>query len=104
VADLDAAVGQWSRVLGRGPTFVDAGRWAQFDLPSGRLCLAGSDRASESAGPMIKVDDLAQALARASEAGWACTAAQTGPHERRAIVTPPDGPPAVLYSPIASKT
>jgi len=96
--DLVASVRRWSALLEAEPTFVDGDRWAQFDLGPVRLALAGSDRASDAAGLMVKVDDLEAARAAARAGGFAVGAAESGPHEVRCTVGDPAGPEAVLYA------
>ena len=59
VNNMAAAVAAWSAALGTEPTFVDGDRWAQFDVGGSRIALAGTDRASDDPGLMIKVDDAA---------------------------------------------
>jgi catechol 2,3-dioxygenase-like lactoylglutathione lyase family enzyme len=99
VADMAAAVRFVSAVLGAEPTFVDGERWAQFDVNGGRLALAGTDREGETASVMVKVVDLAAALAPLREGGFTVGESVEGPHEVRAQVTGPDGWAAVLYQP-----
>ncbi len=99
VADLGAAVEFYQRVLGTGPTFVDGDRWAQFDLGGTRLALAGADRTSDAAGIMVKVPDIDAAHAAAAAAGLTVGPVEQGPHERRCLVTSPDGHAVTLYAP-----
>jgi hypothetical protein len=82
VDDLESAVPVWTQLLGTDPTFVDGDRWAQFDVGSSRVVLAGTGRPSDEAGVMIKVANLE---------------IQTGPHELRALVTGA-GAPVTIYS------
>lgn len=98
VDDLAASVERWSALLEAEPTFVDGDRWAQFDLGPVRLALAGTDRASDVAGLMVKVDDLEAARAVAVERGFAVGAPEQGPHEVRCLVGDPGGPEAILYA------
>jgi hypothetical protein len=81
------------------PTFVDDGRWAQFDAGGHRLALAGSDRTSDLAGVMIKVGDLAAARAAAVATGLETGPIVEGLHELRFVVMTPGGWPATLYAP-----
>jgi hypothetical protein len=99
VGDMDAAVTAWSALLGVAPTFVDGGRWAQFDAGGRRLALAGSDRISDLPGVMIKVGDLAAARAAAIATGLETGPILEGPHELRFVVTTPGGWPATFYAP-----
>jgi hypothetical protein len=99
VADLAGAVAAWTSLLGVEPTFVDGDRWAQFDVAGSRIALAGSDRASDEPGLMLKVADLDAARGEAAALGLAVSEPQTGPHEIRATITGPDGVPVVLYAP-----
>ena len=98
-ADLGAAVETWSALLGTAPTFVDGDRWAQFDLASGRLALAGTDRATSAPSVMVKVPDVERARERAVALGLTAGAIEQGPHERRCTVHGPDGWDIVFYSP-----
>jgi hypothetical protein len=98
VADLAASVERWSALLEAAPTFVDGDRWAQFDLGPVRVALAGSDRASDAAALMVKVDDLEAARKVAAAGGFAVGEAEQGPHEVRCLIGEPGGPEAVLYA------
>ena len=86
VDDLSGAVSKWATVLGTEPTFVDGDRWAQFDVGAARLALAGTDRASDAAGLMIKVDDLAAAIEGYATAGLDVGDPVEGAHEVRAEI------------------
>jgi hypothetical protein len=99
VDDVAAAAKTWTALLGAEPTFVDGDRWAQFDVAGRRLALAGTDRASDSAGVMIKVDDLEAARANAAAQGLTVGDIHDGPHERRFSVLAPGGWPAIFYAP-----
>lgn len=96
-ADLAGAVALWTGLLGAPPTFVDGDRWAQFDVAGKRLALAGSDRMSDAAGVMIKVDDLDAAVAAAQAAGLSAGPIDQGGHERRCLLDV-SGAPVVLYA------
>jgi catechol 2,3-dioxygenase-like lactoylglutathione lyase family enzyme len=98
VPDLAAAVRFWSATLGVEPTFVDGERWAQFDLAGRRLALAGSDRPSEKAGVMVKVEDLEHARTSLEAAGLEVGEIERGPHEDRLLADSPGGWPLTLYS------
>lgn len=98
VDDLPAAVRAWSGLLGVEPTLVDAERWAQFDIGAARLSLAGTDRASDVAAVMLKVEDLAAAREDALGQGLAVTEPERGGHEVRCLVHGAGGAPAVLYA------
>jgi catechol 2,3-dioxygenase-like lactoylglutathione lyase family enzyme len=99
VPDLDEAVAFWTAVLGAEPTFVDGDRWAQFDVGGRRLALAGSDRAADQAGAMVKVDDLDAASEALAARGIALGPPQQGPHEVWRTATAPGGWSLVLYGP-----
>ena len=99
VDDVAAAAKVWQALLGVAPTFVDGDRWAQFDVAGRRLALAGTDRVSDAAGVMIKVDDLAAARAIAQASGLTVGDTQEGPHELRFAVLTPGGWPAIFYAP-----
>lgn len=96
---LEEAVGWWSGVLGVEPTFVDGDRWAQFDLGGTRLSLAGSDRADDRPGVLVKVDDLDATRTALVAAGHVVGAIEAGPHERRCTVEGGDGVSVTLYAP-----
>jgi catechol 2,3-dioxygenase-like lactoylglutathione lyase family enzyme len=99
VDDLDAAVEFYRQVLGTEPTFVDGDRWAQFDLGGTRLALAGADRASDAPGIMVKVADIDAARDAAKVAGLDASPIDQGPHERRFLLTSPDGHAVTVYAP-----
>jgi len=99
VADLRDAVASWTTLLGVEATFVDGDRWAQFDVGPDRIALAGTDRASDLAGVMVKVSDLPAARAAALAAGMAVGRIERGRHELRCLVRSADGWPAILYGP-----
>ena len=98
VPDLSAAVGAWSAILGIPPRFVDGDAWAQFELAGCRLALAGTDRDSDRAGVMVKVDDLEEARRRAQSLGLEVGPVREGPHETRCSVIGPGGWPILIYS------
>lgn len=83
VDDLANAVTTWSTVLGVEPTFVDGDRWAQFDVGGSRLALAGTDRATDDAGVMIKVGDIQSAHDAYGQAGLEVGPVSEGAHEVR---------------------
>ena len=99
VDDLQAAVRTWAALLGVEPTFIDGERWAQFDVGGRRLALAGTDRAADVPGVMIKVADVAAAREQAASLGLAVGDLQQGPHETRCLITGPGGWPVVVYAP-----
>lgn len=99
VDNVEEAAKIWTLLLGVEPTFVDGDRWAQFDVAGRRLALAGTDRVSNQAGVMIKVDDLDAARTVALAQGLTVGEVQTGPHERRFVVLAPGGWPAIFYAP-----
>jgi hypothetical protein len=98
VPDLSAAVGAWSAILGIPPRFVDGDAWAQFELAGCRLALAGTDRDSDRAGVMAKVDDLEEARRLAQSLGLEVGPTREGPHELRCTVIGPGGWPILIYS------
>ncbi len=99
VDNVAAAVTVWSALLGVPPKFVDGDRWAVFEPGGRRLALAGSDRDSDLAGVMVKVDDLDAARENAEKAGLAVGPLREGPHETRFTVTSPGGWPVTFYAP-----
>jgi len=99
VPDIGLAVSAWSALLGVAPRFVDEDRWAQFEVGGFRLALAGTDRDSDSAGVMVKVDDLEEARERAQNLGLEVSQTRQGPHEARFTATAPGGWPILFYAP-----
>jgi hypothetical protein len=97
VRDVAAGVSAWSAMLGAAPKFVDADRWAQFDVGGFRLALAGADRDSDVAGVMVKVDDLGEARRRVEELGLEVSETRQGPHEERFTAIGPGGWPVLFY-------
>jgi hypothetical protein len=97
--DLGRSVSLWERVLGTPPTFVDGTRWAQFDTPAGRVCLAGTDRGAEGVALMLKIDGrLDEARQDFVEAGFDVTNIEAGPHELRCVATDSAGAVVILYA------
>ncbi len=103
VDDVAAAAEVWAALLGVAPTFVDADRWAQFDVAGRRIALAGRDRASDRAGVMLKVADLDAARARAEQQGLVVGPSEQGPHEVRCVIEGPGGWPIILYAPAGAR-
>src|SRR4051794_3234879 len=99
VDDVPAAVAAWTALLGTEPTFVDGTRWAQFDFDGRRIALAGTDRTSDKAGVMLKVQDLDAAKVALQTAGLDPSEVEEGPHERRLTADGPGGWPIVMYAP-----
>ncbi|WP_428152166.1 hypothetical protein [Brevundimonas sp.] len=99
VTDLAAAVSDWTDILGVAPTFVDANRWAQFDLDGSRLALAGADRPAVPAGVMSKVENVHSERARLTAAGLTPGPIQAGLHEQRFTLDAPGGA-IVFYQPL----
>ncbi|WP_404478061.1 VOC family protein [Novosphingobium sp. BL-52-GroH] len=95
VDDLRDAVAAWRQVLGVEPSFVDGDRWAQFDVGTARLALAGCDRI-DAPGVMLKVGDLDAEHARLAEAAPIAR----GAHERRFRLAMPSGAVAIFYQPL----
>lgn len=101
VPDVAEAAKTWAALLGVSPTFVDGDRWAQFDVNGRRIALAGTDRASDQAGIMVKVADLSSARDAALSAGLSVSDPTVGPHEVRCTATAPGGWPVTFYAPKA---
>ncbi|HWI21210.1 MAG TPA: hypothetical protein VNT22_01200 [Baekduia sp.] len=99
VEDLGSAAHVFETLLGVAPTFIDGDRWAQFDFDGRRIALAGTDRTSDRAGLMLKVDDLDAAKAAIAAAGLTASEVEEGPHELRITAEGPGGWPLVLYTP-----
>ena len=98
VDDLAEGVAFWTAALGAEPTFVDGDRWAQFDVGPHRLALAGRDRTADTAGVLVKVDDLDATRADLLDRGLDVTAIEQGPHERRCTATAPGGWVVTFYA------
>ncbi len=98
VNDMASAVAAWSAALGADPTFVDGDRWAQFDVGSARIALAGTDRASDQPGLMIKVANAASARDDYLAAGIAAGELTEGSHEVRFELEGLDVPVTVYSS------
>lgn len=98
VSDMEAAVSEWSTVLGVDPTFVDGDRWAQFDVGGTRLALAGADRESGDAGVLVKVDDVAAHVDTLRASDLDVEGPTSGAHEQRAVIRHADGTLTTLYS------
>ncbi len=98
VPDLEQAVAFWRGALGVEPSFVDGDRWAQFDFGGRRIALAGSDRTSDQAGVMLKVDDLEAAASELAGLGAELGPVETGEHELRRTGKAPGGWSFVVYS------
>jgi hypothetical protein len=102
VDDLGAAVEFWSSVLGIAPTFVDGDRWAQFDLGSRRLALAGSDRLTDQPSVMVKVSDLEAVREQIGASGASIGEIESGSHELRFLAHTPFGA-IIFYSSAAGQ-
>jgi hypothetical protein len=97
VDDVDGGVAFWAAALGTEPTFVDGDRWAQFDVGPHRLALAGADRTADTAGVLVKVEDLEATRAGLVAGGLEVGEIETGPHERRCTATAPGGWVVTFY-------
>jgi len=98
VSNLGSVARLFEQLLGIAPTFVDGEKWAQFDPPGGRLCLAGTDRTFVSAGLMIKVTDLTAARQQAERLGLTTGPIENGVHESRFVANGPDAWPLIFYA------
>jgi hypothetical protein len=98
-ADLTTAVAFWERRLGVAPTFVDGDRWAQFDTPTGRVSLAGSDGASDRTALSLKLraGELDEARSAFQSSGYTVGPTEAGPHEQRCIARDDAGAVVLLY-------
>lgn len=101
VREMAAGLAMWEELLGVSPTFVDGKRWAQFDTPSGRLCLAGTDRPTKHISVMLKVatDRLGDARTMLADRNFVVDEIHEGPHESRFTAQDPSGTEIVLYAP-----
>jgi predicted enzyme related to lactoylglutathione lyase len=101
--NLDAQLAFYT-ALGLSTRFRDGERYAA--LTDGAVTVGLADASQQPVAGRtvlsIQVDDLDACLASLSAAGTVSGAAETGPHERRAVVTDPSGNPVVLYQRLAS--
>lgn len=98
VDDMAGAVAAWTAALGVKPTFVDGDRWAQFDVGATRIALAGTDRATDDTGLMIKVADAAAARDHYAAAGLSVGELSEGAHEDRFELEGLDAPVTIYAS------
>ena len=99
VKSIEQATNLFGALLGVRPDFVDGEQWAQFTIGENRLALAGKDRASDSAGIMVKLDDLEAGREVARSFGLVVGEVQQGSHEMRCLATSAEGWCLVLYAP-----
>jgi predicted enzyme related to lactoylglutathione lyase len=102
VADLDAAIGFYSGVLGLAVRFRDGDRFAALDGGGVTVALVAPEEqvAGTATAPSYKVGDVAAAVAALTDAGAELVRGpETGPHETRAVLRDPSGNVLVLYSP-----
>jgi len=98
--DLDAAVRFYTEVLGLGLKFRDGDHWAAFDVNGVTLALEGGAPGGPGGATVsLRVEGLAEVVDQLRAKGATVGAIETGPHERRAIVTDPAGNQIVLYEP-----
>lgn len=93
---MDESLAFWSVLLGPA-TFVDGGRWAQFDAGVHRLSLAGGDQRPDRPSILVKVANLERALDEAQAAGTNHGEVVAGPHERWFELVGPTGERVVVY-------
>lgn len=86
----------WSVLLGPA-TFVDGGRWAQYDVGAHRLSLAGGDQRPDRLSILVRVTNLERALEEAQTAGIKYSEVATGPHERSSELVGPTDERVVVY-------
>lgn len=104
VADMDLACTFYEETLGLALKFRDGSRWAAFDAGAFTIALAGEDQRPGGSGVAIsiKVEDLADALARAVAGGAVVVEESTlGAHEMRASIRDPAGHLCYLYTPLS---
>ena len=98
-ADFESAVRFYTDVLGLTLKFRDGDRWAAFDVAGVTLALEGGAGSRTGATVSLRVDGLAEVVDQLRSRGASVTDIETGPHEKRAVVTDPSGNELVLYEP-----
>ena len=100
-SDMDAAVRFYADVLGLTLKFRDGNNWAAFDVNGVTLALEGGAPGGGSGGATVSLrcDGLAELVDQLRTRGARVGDVQSGPHERRATLTDPDGNTLVLYEP-----
>lgn len=99
-ADLDAAVAFYQRAFGLRLSFQDGQRYAEFARAEVALALVAEGEAVAGGRPAlsVRVEDVEDALdAVRAAGGTVLSAAQTGPHEVRAVIADPAGNAVVVY-------
>lgn len=97
VSDMRAAVEAWRKILGVEPAFVDGERWAQFNMGSARLALAGADQADRAPALMLKSENLDEQRAHLVASGVTVSEIKSGPHELYFEAHATDGWRATFY-------
>lgn len=101
VDDIDAAIEFYRARFGFALKFRDADRYAALDAGGVTIGLVSGDEAltQDKVAMSICVDDVDAMVEHTQAAGGAIIlGAQQGPHERRAVISDPDGHPVVVYS------
>jgi len=102
VPDVAAAVDFYTQAFGFATSFVDRRRYAALDAGGTTLALAASEEDLTGGAPAaaVKVADVSGAVADVVKAGGrVLRAAETGPHESRAVVSDPWNNVLVVYGP-----
>ena len=101
-SDMDAAVRFYTEVLGFPLKLRDGDRWAAFDLGGATLALEGgasSGGGNGGATVSLRVDGLSELADQLRARGATVGPIETGPHERRAVLTDTAGNQLLPYEP-----
>ena len=97
---MDAAVQFYTDVLGFTLKFRDGDHWAAFDVAGMTFAVeGGTPGGSGGATVSLRVEGLADVVARLRAQGASVGQVESGPHERRATLTDPAGNTLILYEP-----
>jgi len=102
VSDVRAAVDFYRQAFGFTTKFVDGERYAALDAGGTTLALASPEEDLTGGAPAaaVRVTDVPAAVADVVEAGGQILrAAESGPHESRAVIRDPWGNTLVVYGP-----
>src|SRR5438874_4575821 len=102
-SDMDAAVRFYTEVLGFPLKLRDGDRWAAFDVGGATVGLEGgaaSGGGSGGATVSLRAEGLSELAGQLRARGATVGPIESGPHERRALLTDPVGNQLVLYEPV----